>query len=210
MEATEEKYIRDYIKQYTFKLSLTRPVSLLEAGLWRIARTAKHCPAIIWTNKREDDPYLLRVYLTPPREKIANQIISRLRLNEEQADWVRKMPRPYLHYFFRGDHDRAWHNHPWHGSLSYVLTGGYFEQRFNRETREITTRHVRPGSFNYIARDTFHKVELVPGSNAWTLFISGERVDEERGFDWSFLDTDTMDLIPWSLWEDYLRKKGIK
>src|SRR5271170_2836454 len=35
----------------------------------------------------------------------------------------------YLHKFHRGDSDEALHNHPWLWSRSFVLAGGYIEER---------------------------------------------------------------------------------
>lgn len=124
-------------------------------------------------------PYLLRTYLLPDRLKIGSG-------------------RPYLHYFFRGDDDRAYHNHPWESSHSLILTGGYEETRLvwtrledGTSVCSTETRIFKPWSTNRIDRDTYHKVRLLePDRGCWTLFWSHNRLAESSGYDWGFLDED--------------------
>jgi hypothetical protein len=90
----------------------------------------------------------------------------------------------YLHNFHRSDDDGELHNHPFKWSVSFVLVGGYSEERrlFDPATGESTVirRRVRPWSLNWIFASTFHRVDLVAGE-AWSLFLVGPLVQ-----DWGF------------------------
>lgn len=130
------------------------------------------------------DPYLLRVYLT----------------GSSGEGKTRKVPRAYLHFFFRGDSDRELHSHPWEtfmqfwpfnlfGSLSLILTGGYVEERLTK-TGQVRIRKYRPGMLNILQGKTFHRVRLNHGGT-WTLFLAGRRSQLPKGEDWGFLDLMT-------------------
>lgn len=136
----------------------------------------------------DGDPYLLRIYLTPSLRR-----------------WG--LPRPYLHYFFRGDNDLELHNHPWRFSISLILTGGYTEWRWNPQTKEVEVHKLRPGDLNFIRRDDYHRVALtVPREGCWTLFITKDRVHAKDGADWGFLNTDTGEYTPWGI---FVQKRSI-
>lgn len=92
------------------------------------------------------------------------------------------LPGIYLHRFFQGDQDRELHNHPWLWSFSFILTGGYIEERRQRDG-SVTFKTRKPFRFNLMSGNTFHRVGLVnKESGAWTLFCSGAEVK-----DWGFL-----------------------
>jgi hypothetical protein len=116
-----------------------------------------------------------------------------------------RLPGLYLHHFYRSDQDRELHNHPWVSSSSVVLTGGYYEERWESKTpinkpgfvedykREAVRMIDRsaPG-FNRIFNTTFHRVVLKDLKNgAWTLFIPGPEAQ-----DWGFLDRTTGKYTP--------------
>lgn len=100
-------------------------------------------------------------------------------------------PGIYLHHFYRSDHDRELHNHPWKWSVSLVLTGGYTEERYEATgefgpDRIQTLNRPSPG-INIIRSTTFHRVVLKDKERgAWTLFIPGP-----ESKDWGFLDRET-------------------
>ncbi len=172
--------------------------SALEQRLWSAAINAPYGNKLITANKAED-PYLLRTYMTPDRKEL-QQTLYGLGVKNELALKAMCLARPYLHYFFRGDEDREVHNHPWQRSISLILTGGYKEYRWLPVLREFEVRHLVPGKLNYIRRNDFHRVELYADQGCWTLFLSMGRVMESNGRDWSFLNTDTNELIPWGSW----------
>lgn len=118
----------------------------------------------------DGSPYLLRTHLTPDR------------------DWWRKeleMKAAFLHFFFRSDADRELHNHPWDGAYSLILSGGYWEERWDPRTRTVVRKLFKPGMINRLSSDTFHRVQLVDeDAGCWTLFVAGRKVlaDGEWGF----------------------------
>lgn len=131
-------------------------------------------------------PYLTRVYLNPNR------------------DWWRRglgLPGMYAHFFWRGDHDRELHNHPWARSYSLILAHGYEEERMVGGTWDpvlrtytggrIEKRLLLPGSINRIDHDTFHRVTLLePAKGCWTFFVAGDKVPGKDGENWGFISRD--------------------
>lgn len=131
-----------------------------------------------------DNPYLLRWWVTP-WSRIARQPLgippgaaaplrSRLawRLHVARVKALRLLPGVYLHWFLRSDDDRALHDHPW-ASCSVILRGRYVEHTIaaggieGREVLEEGAVRVRwSGAFA-------HRVELLEGESAWTLFLTG-------------------------------------
>ena len=92
--------------------------------------------------------------------------------------------RAYLHRFVASDPGRGLHNHPWKHALSLVLCGAYRETRMlgMRADNRLEERWLRAGRFNFISGDVFHRINLDPGSECWSLFIHAPRA---RG--WGFL-----------------------
>lgn len=81
----------------------------------------------------------------------------------------------YLHDIRRSDDDRALHDHPWRNT-SLLLLGSYIE-------------HTPEGSFTRTAGDVIsreaealHRLEVIPGERAISLFMTGPKV-REWGFD---------------------------
>jgi hypothetical protein len=178
-----------------------RVFGIAEENLWDLAEAEPFEPTrIITTNEQElADPYLMRVYLTPEREKLEELLLG-LNVPLPYAKYIRHMPRPYLHYFFRGDDDRAYHNHPWKRSLSLILIGGYIEHKWDFKRKISTSKLVEPGGLNYLQRGTYHRVELLPQNKCWTLFVSSGRVHEADGTDWEFYDPETDTFTPHGEW----------
>lgn len=81
----------------------------------------------------------------------------------------------YLHHITKSDDDRALHDHPWANS-SLVLAGGYIEH-----TPEGSF-HRKPGDFVSREATALHRLEVLPGMDALTIFITGPKV-REWGFD---------------------------
>lgn len=92
----------------------------------------------------------------------------------------------YLHRFVASDPGRALHNHPWHSALSLVLSGEYEETRLGdgRSNNSLYKRKIRAGHLNFISGRIYHRINLPPGQQAWTLFI---HTASHRS--WGFLDT---------------------
>lgn len=90
----------------------------------------------------------------------------------------------YIHRFVDNDPDRGLHDHPWSWSCSLILAGGYHELRathvHTHTAPDIRLRYRRPGRFNVIRGDDFHRIILHwgkknTGPEAWTLFVHRPR-----------------------------------
>lgn len=128
--------------------------------------------------RRDGLPYLERYYI----------------LHSDRFKWI---PGIYLHKFISSDEDPELHDHPWCTSLSFILTGGYREER--RVGENVVTYNVLPGHFNMIKKSTFHRIDLLD-KYAWTLFCSGNREQ-----DWGFWNRDTKE---YASWREHINRKN--
>lgn len=88
-----------------------------------------------------------------------------------------------IHRFVKSDPERGYHDHPWNKALSFILCGGYTERILdknsinhnNNEVKYVT--HLRKRwTFNYLdGVNTFHRVMIDEGKDAWTLFAFSGR-----------------------------------
>ena len=105
----------------------------------------------------------------------------------------------FLHKFLKSDPDDL-HDHPW-PYATIILKGGYYEWTpvFNSKEEKIgeicTWRG--PGSFRTNNAKSYHRIELDPSIECWTLFMPGPK---QR--DWGFLVRNT-----WVQWEQYLKNR---
>lgn len=155
-----------------------------EKLLWEIAIEARYGGTVIPFSLK--NPYLMRVYLCPERTS-----------SHEGS-------REYLHFFFRGDGDRDYHNHPWRRGRSIVLTHGYLDHRLirgdgpNARSAGIVTKAYRPGDINILEREDYHRVDLLePELGCWTFFVSTDRLHSSDGTDWDFINPETLEKTPW-------------
>ena len=105
----------------------------------------------------------------------------------------------FVHKFLKSDTEDV-HDHPW-PFLTVILRGGYWEWRpqfdaKGRKTGEIA-RWCGPGSFRWASASQYHRVELDPDVECWTLFMPGIK---QR--DWGFLVRNR-----WVQWEQYLKQR---
>lgn len=99
-----------------------------------------------------DSPYMLRWFVLPRNETF----------------------NIYYHRVLRDDDDRALHDHPW-PSFSILMVG---------QMREVTpdgVRIIRTGDCVYRGPEFSHRLELIDGQPAETLFVTGPKVR-----DWGF------------------------
>ena len=92
--------------------------------------------------------------------------------------------RVYLHRFVASDPGRGLHDHPWRHALSILLSGSYRETRMldARHGNALQQRRLGPGSVNFIGGDSFHRINLEPGRECWSLFLHAPTVKS-----WGFL-----------------------
>lgn len=89
----------------------------------------------------------------------------------------------FVHKFHKGDPGDV-HDHPW-PYATLILKGGYYEYTPNFENDKMVgeTKHWRgPGHFRICSSNSYHRIELVSGVTAWTLFMPGPHKRE-----WGFL-----------------------
>lgn len=96
-----------------------------------------------------NDPYMLRWWLIPRNDTF----------------------NIYYHRILHDDDDRALHDHPW-PSFSFVVSGKLME------TTSDGQRVIVAGDTVYRGPEMAHRLELIGGEPAETLFITGPRVRE--------------------------------
>ena len=133
----------------------------LSAQFWRavrnlLVRLTDRLPAKIIKGP-DGEPFLERYHL--------------LRLPFLDADVM-------IHRFVASDPDRGLHDHPWRWAVALLLAGSYDElivPRADAPRAERQRRRLRPLDLNWINPRRFHRVLLAPGSDTWTLFVTGPR-----------------------------------
>jgi hypothetical protein len=93
----------------------------------------------------------------------------------------------FLHRFLKSDPDDV-HDHPW-PYATLILKGGYWEwvPQFNTEGKKIgeIAKWRKPGHFRFCSATSYHRIELDPSVDCWTLFMPGPQQRE-----WGFLVKD--------------------
>jgi hypothetical protein len=111
----------------------------------------------------------------------------------------------FLHKFLRSDPD-AQHDHPWN-YMTIILKGGYWEwiPTYNIDGIIDGERRVWRGAghMRRCKAGSFHRIEVEPNVDCWTLFIPGKRCR-----DWGFLDHDgSWNNQVWIPNEEYIAKR---
>ena len=105
----------------------------------------------------------------------------------------------FVHKFLKSDTEDV-HDHPW-PFFTLILKGGYWEWRpqFDATGQKVgeIARWCGPGSFRWASAHQYHRVELDPDVECWTLFMPGIK---QR--DWGFLVRNR-----WVQWEEYLKQR---
>lgn len=147
----------------------------------RLIETAKKTPYFHLYDKETGDLYMERYWLKP----FTNAKDTSIR----------------IHKIMRSDDARALHDHPWE-STSIILDGGYWEiepldQNQDPEMDAYAYKRVWKGAGAVTHRPAHgrHRLEVEPGTHAWTMFIMGKW---EK--DWGFYDADRKFVY----WREYL------
>lgn len=166
-------------------------------------------PRIIW-NREGTVQYLSRYYLLGrPTMADGSDPFDRFGNPKEEAIWSKLPFGVYLHHFHRSDDAGALHNHPWKWALGIIMVGGYSEEKRvsifgcgptypQTERHKVERLDHKPGSFNLLKHDTFHRVDLIE-HDAWSLFITGKKDSS-----WGFWDRHTDRFTPW---REYINQK---
>lgn len=150
---------------------------------WLLNFLEKHDRKRIIMDRINDQPYLERYYLfLKDRKKFPFNI--------------------FLHKFLKSDPDDV-HDHPW-PYATLILKGGYYEwiPQFNDNCEKVGEIAMwrGPGHFRTCPANTFHRIELDPSVECWTLFMPGPH---KR--DWGFLVKNK-----WIHNEEYLKGRDAK
>jgi len=108
----------------------------------------------------------------------------------------------FLHKFLKSDPDDV-HDHPW-PYFTIILQGGYWEwvPHFDLRGQKICEiqKWRGPGHFRFSSATSYHRIELDPTVECWTLFMPGPQTRE-----WGFLTRRG-----WVQHEQYLDARAIK
>jgi hypothetical protein len=108
----------------------------------------------------------------------------------------------FLHRFLKSDPDDV-HDHPW-PYATLILKGGYYEwtPMFNSKQEKIgeICAWRGAGHFRTCASTSYHRIELDPEVECWTLFMPGPQKRE-----WGFLTK-----AGWIQHEEYLTSRAMK
>jgi hypothetical protein len=106
----------------------------------------------------------------------------------------------FLHKFLKSDPDDV-HDHPW-PYATLILKGGYYEwlPQFDNNGHKIAEICVwrGPGHFRVCSANSFHRIELDPDIECWTMFMPGPQKRE-----WGFLVNNN-----WIQHEKYLEARA--
>lgn len=134
-----------------------------------------------------DEPYLRRWYVVRHGQRWLSLSPAKremlLRLSDPRKD-NQSGRNIYVHQFLRSDDDRALHDHPWPWR-TIVLEGEYIEHvpaNPDHPAGPTVGHHRRAGDIGTRRAGTDpHRVELINGKPALTLFVTGHR-EREWGF----------------------------
>jgi hypothetical protein len=86
-------------------------------------------------------------------------------------------PAVRIHYIKESDDSRVFHDHPW-WYITIILKGGYTEVKpiFDDLGNLIgeQRRRFNAGSILFRRAKSWHRLEIEPNDNTWTLFITGK------------------------------------
>lgn len=108
----------------------------------------------------------------------------------------------FIHKFLKSDPDDM-HDHPW-PYATLILKGGYYEwvPVFDENKKQIgeIVEWRGPGHFRTSGAESYHRIQLDPNVECWTLFMPGPQKRE-----WGFLVNNI-----WTHNEKYLKEKAAK
>lgn len=148
----------------------------------------KHDRKRVILDRESKDPYLTRYYIfLKDRKNFPFNI--------------------FLHNFHRSDPDDL-HDHPW-PYATLILKGGYWEwiPILSKDGNIIGEKKKWRGAghFRTCSATSYHRIELEPGVDCWTLFMPGP---QKR--DWGFLTHEDwkQETQWWVYHEDYIAGKS--
>lgn len=114
----------------------------------------------------------------------------------------------FLHKFLKSDPDVI-HDHPWN-YITIIVKGGYWEYVLTYDERGHINGETKvwrgAGHMRRCHAESYHRIEVEPGVDCWTIFIPGKKRRE-----WGFLEhNSTWSNLIWVPNEEYIavRKNG--
>ncbi|NBU69746.1 MAG: hypothetical protein EBS49_09115 [Verrucomicrobia bacterium] len=134
-------------------------------------------------DRQSEEPYLVRYYVfLKDRKRFPFNI--------------------FVHKFLKSDPDDV-HDHPW-PYFTLILRGGYWEwlPQFDKEGNKYGEVCVwrGPGHFRFSPAHSYHRIEVDPTVDCWTLFMPGPQRKE-----WGFLVENK-----WIPNEQYLEQRKLQ
>lgn len=136
----------------------------------------------------------LTIRVTNPKTGIKEDYLSRYYFFLKD----RNLCNIFLHNFHSSDLDVGeggyglFHCHPWKYSISFIFSGGYWEERLQKDG-SIKKHWIKPLSFNFITNKDFHRVDLA-GDDVWTIFFTTGR---SKKLSWGFYDRVSKQYRDW-------------
>ena len=161
--------------------------NLMRSIMIKVA-TKIRTPNVIFDHEG-NEPYLSRYYLLRgPKSKDGSHPFDKFGRPKDNIIRTEGWSLVF-HNFHKGDSTSMLHNHGWTWGLSFVLAGGYIEEKL--VGNKVTRRTIKPFTFNFIRPNEFHRVDLLE-QDAWTLFLRGPRLKE-----WFYKDRITHEVLNW-------------
>jgi hypothetical protein len=77
-----------------------------------------------------------------------------------------------VHRFLASDDPCMLHCHPWEWAVSIILSGTCTEHMlFNQSSHTIVCLPKQPGTVSLLTENTYHRIEIPPNEEVWTLFM---------------------------------------
>lgn len=108
----------------------------------------------------------------------------------------------FLHRFLKSDPDDQ-HDHPWN-YITIILKGGYWEYVLTYDNQGHINGETKiwrgAGHMRRCQAESYHRIELEPGVDCWTMFITGKRRRE-----WGFIEhSKSWSNLTWVPNEEYI------
>ena len=97
----------------------------------------------------------------------------------------------YVHHMHATDSFRWLHNHPWKWFISFVFSGSYVQDTYNRDTNKFGQQHIR--WFNlFRSLNRYHSIRELPRGDAWSLVLAPCKLDE---YNWGYWNDETNEHV---------------
>ena len=97
----------------------------------------------------------------------------------------------YVHHMHATDSFRWLHNHPWKWFLSFVFSGSYVQDTYDRNTNTFKKQHIR--WFNvFRGLNRYHSIRELPRRSAWTLVLAPPKL---KSYNWGYWNDETSEHV---------------